>query len=118
MAALPAYVLVLLDGYSEEFDPGVIKSEMERGLAKMRVGQSRVVKSIAVNLVFETQADANSFETWYFDTIKRIGWFDWLDPRTNALRPVRFKDGTLGAIAPLAGAFGLSKRSATLEYLR
>lgn len=118
MAALPSYVIVLLDGYSEEFDPGVVKSEMERGLAKMRVSQSRVVKSIAVNLVFESQADANSFETWYFDTIKRIGWFDCIDPRTNALRSVRFKDGALGAIQPQAGGFALSRRSATLEYLR
>lgn len=118
MAALPEYVIVLLEGYTEEFDAGVVKSEMERGLAKQRVGQSRVVKTIAVNLVFESAADADSFEGWYFDTIKRIGWFDWRDPRTNTMRSVRFKGGALGQIQPLAGGFGLSRRSAELEYLR
>nr|WP_232536107.1 hypothetical protein [Comamonas testosteroni] len=118
MAVLPSYVIVLLDGYSEEFDAGVIKSEMERGLSKYRVGQSRVVKTVAVNLAFESAGDANSFEAWYFDDIKRIGWFDFLDPRTNEQRSVRFKDGALGQLQPLSGGFGVSRRSATLEYLR
>lgn len=118
MAALPSYVVVLLDGYSEEFDAGVIKSEMERGLSKHRVGQSRVVMTVSVNLAFESADDANSFDDWYFNDIKRIGWFDFLDPRTNARRSVRFKDGALGQLQPMSGGFGLSRRSATLEYLR
>lgn len=118
MAVLPSYVVVLLDGYSEEFDAGVIKSDMERGLSKYRVGQSRVVTTVAVNLAFESADDANSFEAWYFNDIKRIGWFDFQDPRTNVLRSVRFKDGALGQLQPMSGGFGLSRRSATLEYLR
>lgn len=118
MAVLPSYVVVLLDGYSEEFDAGVIKSDMERGLSKYRVGQSRVVTTVAVNLAFESADDANSFEAWYFNEIKRIGWFDFLDPRTNSLRSVRFKGGALGQLQPMSGGFGLSRRSATLEYLR
>lgn len=118
MAALPTYVIVLLDGYSEEFDPGVIKSEMERGLSKHRVGQSKVVTTVAVNLAFDSAEDVNKFEEWYFKDIKRIGWFDWQDPRTNSRRSVRFKDGALGQLQPMSGGFGLSRRSATLEYLR
>lgn len=118
MAALPSYVLVLLDGYSEQFDPGIVKSEMDRGLAKMRVGQSRVVVSVPASLVFETAADADAFESWYFDTVRRIGFFDWRDPRTGAMRSVRFKDGDIGQLEPLAPGFALSRRSVTLEYLR
>ncbi|MFD2755670.1 hypothetical protein [Comamonas terrae] len=118
MASLPSYVLVLLDGYAEDQESGVTKSEMERGLSKLRIGQSRVAKTISVNLVFESASDANNFEDWYFGEIKRIGFFDWLDPRTNMLRSVRFKDGALGQIQPMSGGFGMSKRSAVLEYLR
>lgn len=118
MAQLPNDVLVLLDGYSEEFEAGVIKTEMERGLAKYRVGQSRVVMTVSVSLVFETSASATAFDDWYFSVVRRIGWFDWLDPRTNAMRTVRFKDGALGALQPMAGQFSMSKRTAALEYLR
>lgn len=118
MAALPSYVRVERDGYSEDFDPGVIKSEMERGMAKLRVGQSRVVVQVAVSLVFTSAADAAAFETWYFDTIARVGFFDWRDPRTGQTRSVRFKDGDIGALEPLSYRFGYSRRTATLEYLR
>lgn len=118
MAALPSYVLVLLNGYAEQFDPGVVKSEMEKGLPKMRVAQSRVVRHINVTLAFESAADANAFEDWYFNTIKRIGWFDWHDPRDGVVRSVRFKDADIGQLQPLAGGFALAQRSAVLEYLR
>lgn len=118
MAALPDYVIVLLDGYSEQFDPGVASSEMERGLSKLRVAQSRVVVGVSAALVFETAADATAFETWYFTDIRRIGWFDWLDPRTSVLRTVRFRGGDIGALEALAPGVELSRRRVTLEYLR
>lgn len=118
MAALPGYAHVSLESYSEQFDPGIVKTEMDRGLAKMRVGQSRTVVNVAITLIFASRDDAASFETWYFDTIKRIGFFDWLDPRTNTVRSVRFKDGDIGALESLAPGVSISRRSATLEYLR
>ena len=117
MASLPSYVTV---HYSrpESFDPGVIKTEMERGLAKMRVGSSRVVVNVAVTLQFASAADAGAFEDWYFSTIKRIGFFNWYDTRTGVVRTVRFKDGALGELIPMAPGFAISQRDATLEYLR
>lgn len=118
MAALPNYVLVLLSGYTDGFDPGVVVSEMDKGLPKMRIGQSRVVRNVGVTLAFERAADAHAFEAWYFDTIRRIGWFDWQDPRDGVVRSVRFKNGDIGQLQPLAGGFALSQRSAVLEYLR
>lgn len=118
MAALPDYVLVLLNGYSDGFEPGVVASEMEKGLPKLRVAQSRVVRHVGVTLAFESAAHVNAFEAWYFDTIKRIGWFDWRDPRDGVVRSVRFKNGDIGQLQPLAGGFALAQRSAVLEYLR
>ena len=43
MAALPSYVRVLRDDAGEQFDPGVVVSEMERGLSKMRDGNGNKV---------------------------------------------------------------------------
>ena len=91
---------------------------MERGLAKMRVGSSRVVVQVAVTLQFASAADTTSFDEWYFSTIKRIGFFDWYDTRTGVVRAVRFKDGALGELAPLTQGFAVAQRTATLEYLR
>lgn len=118
MAALPEYVTVALEGHSEQFDPGVVVSEMERGLAKMRVGQLRAVVTQQAQLIFKTAADSVAFEDWYFNTIRRIGFFTVQDPRINATRTVRFKGGDIGALEPLSGAYAVSRRAVTLEYLR
>lgn len=118
MAALPAYVRVLRDDAGEQFDPGVVVSEMERGLSKMRVGQGRVIVNVTASLFFDSRADSLAFEDWYFNTIGRIGWFDWRDVRAGVVRQVRFKGGDIGTLTPLTSGFGKSKRSVTLEYLR
>ncbi len=117
MASLPTYVTV---HYSrpETFDPEVIKTEMERGMAKMRVGSSRVVVDVAVTLQFASAEDTESFQDWYFNTIRRIGFFNWYDTRVGVVRTVRFKDGALGELVPLAQGFAVAQRTATLEYLR
>jgi len=118
MAALPGYVTVLFSDLSENFDPEVIKGEMERGMPKERLGNSRVVMRVPVKLRTMTRADSLAFDDWYFDTIKRIGYFDWYDTRSQTTRSVRLKDGALGALTPLRPGFEVADRSAVLEYLR
>ena len=118
MAALPSYVRVMRDDAGEQFDPGVVVSDMERGLQKMRVGNSRVAVHVQATLYFGSRADSISFEDWYFNTIKRIGFFDWKDPRSGTIRSVRFKGGAIGQLEPITSRFGQSKRTVTLEYLR
>lgn len=118
MAALPDYVKILLEGAGEEFDPGVVVSEMEKGLAKMRVSSARVVAEVPAVLQFYSTADTLAFEDWYFNTIKRIGFFDVKDPRTGQLRAMRFKGGDIGKLEPLVGRYAKARRSVTLEYLR
>lgn len=118
MAQLPDYVTMLLDDAGEEFDPGVVKSEMERGLPKQRVGASRVVVHVSASLLFDSAEDAGKFEAWYFDDIRRIGFFTWIDPRTGGVRTGRFKDGSIGKLVPTVAGYAQSKRDVTLEYLR
>lgn len=118
MAQLPSNLTILLDDAGEEFDPGVIASEVERGLAKMRVGQSRVVVDVPATLLFDSAQAADDFEKWYFNTIRRIGFFTWVDPRTGATRTGRFKGGAIGKLIPTIADYAQSKRTVTLEYLR
>lgn len=118
MAQLPDYVTMLLDEAGEEFDPGVVKSEMERGLPKQRVGSNRVVVSVSASFLFDSAEDATRFEDWYFGEIRRIGFFTWLDPRTGGVRTGRFKDGAIGKLVPTIAEYAQSKRSVILEYLR
>jgi hypothetical protein len=101
MTQLPDYLTILLDDTGEEFDPGVIKSEMERGMAKQRVGQSRVVVEVPVTLLFDSAADAESFYDWYFNTIKRIGFFTWTDPGHRRFAPGASKMAPLASWCPL-----------------
>lgn len=118
MAALPSYVKLLRDNAGEKFDPGVAVSEMEKGLQKMRVTQSRVVVQVAATLFFKTRQDSIAFESWYFNTIRRIGFFDWRNPRTGQVLSVRFKGGDIGQLTPVTSRYGKSQRAVTLEYLR
>lgn len=118
MATLPTYVRLLLDGAAEKFDPAIVKSEMERGLAKQRLGNSRVVKKLSATLLFKTAADATAFEDWYFNTIRRIGFFDVVHPRTGQTIAMRFEGGAIGDLVPKVGRFEVATRAVVLEWLQ
>ncbi len=118
MAALPSYVTVLFQDLAEGFDAEVEEFKSERGLSKLRVTNSRVVVSVPVKLRTQTRAESLAFDGWYFDTIKRVGWFDWFDTRAQATRSVRFKGGALGNAVPLVPGYAITDRTAVLEFLR
>lgn len=118
MAALPDYVSLLLAGQGDDLNPAVVRTEVERGFAKHRVSNSRVVRKLNATLQFETNADANAFEAWYFDTIRRIGFFDVRHPRTGTLTPMRFEGGNIGELVPAVNGYHIASRAVVLEYLR
>lgn len=118
MATFPDYVDILRAGASESFDPDVIASEMERGPAKYRVGSTRVMRSDSYTLFFNSRADAAAFEAWYFDVIKRVGWFDWRDPRSGNTVSARFVGGAIGELQPLTAGYRQSTRAVNVEWLR
>lgn len=118
MAALPEYVTVLFDGYGEEFEPAVLRSEMERGPPKERLLNTQVLQQVAARLLFKSKADAASFEAWYFDTIKRVGYFDVAHPRTGNTISAKFRGGEIGRLVPLVPDFSWSVRDVVIEYMR
>ena len=117
MATLPTYARLLMD-YAEGFDPSVQRTEMERGPAKQAIVNTHVMKQPKATLVFNTASDAEAFEAWYFDVIKRVGWFDFRHPRTGATIQARFMGGDIGELTPIGPRFSPCQRTVTLEYMR
>lgn len=118
MAALPSYVCIEIAGFGESFEPSVLRTEMERGPVKQRVLNTRVMQELSCNLLFSSPEDVADFEDWYFGTIKRIGFFTFVHPRTGATHSGRFKGGDIGTLVPVNNRRQRWRRQVTLEYLR
>ena len=117
MATFPDYVCVLFDGYSESFDPSVLRTEMERGPPKQRVENSQVLMKVSATLAFQSDADVESFYLWYKNDIKRILPFEMTHPRTGETITARFEGGNIGTLVPLATQFRVATRNVVIEYL-
>ncbi|KAB7769437.1 hypothetical protein CKY51_07205 [Xanthomonas maliensis] len=91
---------------------------MERGMPKQRVQNSQVLVSVAGTVLFMTKADELAFEDWYFNELRRVGFFSWTSPKDGVVRQARFRNADIGTLTPLAGYFAVSQRNVTLEYLR
>lgn len=118
MASLPAYTVVRMTGFSEDIEPSVQRTEMERGVAKQRVINTHVVVTANMSFLFMTSADAAAFEAWYFDVIKRVQWFTMTHPRTGATITARFPGGAIGELRSIAGTDHLWQRDLSVEYMR
>lgn len=118
MADFPDNVCIQFAGFSESFDPSIERTEMERGPAKQMTLNSRVMVKFAANLFFDSKAEANAFEDWYFDTIKRIGWFNMTHPRKGTTILARFVGGDIGELMPTSPNWATSSRQVQIEYLR
>lgn len=116
MSALPNYVTVLLANRSSSFDPSVQRTDMERGPAKQSIKNSQVLRTINASLLFRSRADALAFEAWYFDVIKRIGWFNFTDSQTQESLTVRFRGGSIGSLVPANPSWALAQRDVVMEH--
>ena len=119
MATLPTGTVISAEGYVESIpDPSVETTDMERGLAKYRIKNQKVVRTINATLEFHSLAALNAFDNWYFDTIKRIGWFDIVDPRTKVTRAVRLREGKIGDYVSISQDYEYASCAVVFEYLR
>lgn len=118
MAALPSNVLVAFPGQKKSIAPSVLRSEMERGVPKQRLLNTRALVTQAMTLYFPSLEVAEQFEAWYFDTIGRIDWFTMTHPFTGATITARFPGGEIGDLVPDEKEVGDYRRDLTVEYLR
>lgn len=115
---LPSTALVLFSNLQNGFDASVERDDMERGPAKERVLNSSVVMTQSLSLYFQTLAAADEFESWYFDVIKRIGWFTMLHPYRGTTITTRFIKGDIGQLVPDQHDMGDFRRDTVVEYMR
>jgi len=101
MSTFPTYAKILLSGYAEDADYGVLRTEMENGIAKQRPRRSLPIVTRTVVIHVETLADKNAFDTWRrVDLFGSAGWFDWLDPLDGVVKQTRIVGGKLSWTSP------------------
>lgn len=118
MAAIPSYVTVRMSSWSEQVQPNVEVTEMERGPAKYRRINSRQTVRMNCSFLLRDTDDDVDFMTWHRDVLGEIGYFDMTHPRTGQTISVRFVEGDIGQVQSIAGTDHLWQRDVVLEYMR
>lgn len=118
MATFPSYVKFEWRT-AEEPAPVVLRSEMERGVAKQRrIAADTTVKQ-PLTLLFDSDAAATNFENWvYTDIGGGADWFDFTSPRTGGTVSARIVGGDIGRLEPAVRTWARSMRQITIEYVR
>lgn len=104
MATFPEYATILMEGYSEEPDYGVLRSEMDGGIAKQRPTRSKPIVAREARIMVKSRVDKLAFDEWArVDLSGGSGWFDWLDCLDEITKRARivggkYKWATLGRI--------------------
>lgn len=110
----------MLDGASMDETPVVERSQMERGVAKVRRVATDPIVTQSGALLFRSPVALQDFRDWFYSPTGADGgaaWFPWRDPRTNTVRQVRLVADSLGPVTPLTGGYGMSTRTAALEFV-
>lgn len=118
MASLPSYCKVLADGYSEEVDPSIERTQMERGFAKQRIKNTFATVKLTIRVLIQGRANVLAFDSWYYDEIKRIGFFTMQHPRSKQQITCRLLEGKIGSITMVQPDFASVVREFTVEYMR
>ncbi|WP_374419464.1 hypothetical protein [Chromobacterium sp.] len=114
---LPRYVRLLLAGYGETPDYGVLRSEMEGPIAKQRPRWSAPVTQLDVTLLIEGRQAKLDFEVWFGDALAGgSGWFLYTDPISRAQRKARFVAGNLRWTPDLAGLWRAAAKIESFKF--
>lgn len=103
----------LAEGFAEQPQPNILRSDMDVGPAKMRKRYTSVIRVYGMELLLTT-AQVATLETFYYTTLGCVDEFDWLDHRTGAAASYRFRSAPSYS---LAGAPGYWRTSLDLEAL-
>ena len=115
MATFPSYAQILYDGFSQERESALIRTEMDSGPPRQAKIKSRVMITRNVNIYLDSKTSLTDFETWYQDTINYgASWFDFTDPITGLVVQARFSDGGY-TITPLSAKLDHWKLGTKIE---
>lgn len=94
MATFPNYACILLEGYGEEPDYGVLRTEMDGGIAKQRPRYTTPIVTRDAQIKVPDKTKKASFDAWVKSDINGgAGWFTWTDPLTNTSKQARIVGG-------------------------
>ena len=114
MATWPSYARILRDGYAENPESALLRTDMESGPAKQVMIKSKVLVQRPITVLISSASDYSSWLTWFQTTIHRgADWFDWTDPRTASIKSARIVGGSY--TAEHAAALAAWKLAMTLE---
>lgn len=103
---------------SETTDSVVEVSKMERGVPKTRRIASDARVEIALTVYFDSMAQAEAFDDWFFDDINAgADWFSFT-LRNGSVVQAHIVDGKLGPLKFENSTLGMSNRSVQIEYWR
>lgn len=115
MATFPSYAIIRRDSFSEDPQPSVLRTEMERGAPQQSLVNSQDLVLLNVSIVFESLADAAAFKAWHKNTIGKVGHFDLVHPISGATVDAWFREGYIGKLQPFG--VGMYSRDCVIEYL-
>lgn len=119
MAAFPTGLRLEWRDMTEAPEPVVERTEMDRGVAKQRRIASDVRLEMPLTIHFDTAAEIDAFETWFYSTVNAgQDWFDMPHPRTGATLQARIVGGKLGPLSYLNRTLGRAKRTINIEWWR
>ncbi|CAB5512056.1 hypothetical protein [Achromobacter anxifer] len=101
MATFPNYAKILLTGFSEEPDYGVLRTDMDGGIAKQRPRWTMPIVTRDATIHVDGVAQKNAFDLWMrTDLNGGVGWFDWVDPLDGVTKQARFVSGKISWSSP------------------
>ena len=103
MPTFPSYATLLYNGYAEQRESALLRTEMEDGPPKQSRVKSRVMVTRPVSILLKSRADYLAFVDWFSEDLNEgASWFDFVDPVRNTTVQARFVGGGLDA-TPASG---------------
>lgn len=96
MATFPSYAWIERDGYTETPDFGVLRTEMDGGLAKQRARWTKRIVRRKCSVLVGADTNKTQFDGWFkTDLYGGAGWFTYVDPVDGISKQARFVGGEL-----------------------
>ncbi|WP_368640492.1 hypothetical protein ABRZ04_04555 [Castellaniella ginsengisoli] len=96
MATWPTYAKLIVAGYGEEADYGVLRTEMDNGIAKQRSRFSTPIVTRDATVIAKSLADKQALDAWIAsDLAGGAAWFAWIEPLTKNAVQARLVGGKL-----------------------
>ncbi len=95
MESFPTYALLMFDGFQEEPESAVGRTEMEKGPPKQAQTRSRVMVPRPVRYLIGSKEDLEAFKAWFKSIGRGAAWFWWTDPVDGAIKRARIVQGKI-----------------------